>query len=77
MSDRNFMGQKVERAVEVYLDQLVEPKVLEEASLAQITKTLEVLLTRFSQAVTVPEKEDALSQGLRMLAVEMEKGNFE
>ena len=67
---------KVGVVVERYLERLLEPKVIEEASLAQITKMLELLLENgvvgMADGGIGGREEDPVSRGLRELAREME-----
>ena len=67
---------KVRMVIERYLDRLLEPQVIGEASPAQITKTLEMLLENGAGALRYAgelREEDPVSRGLRELAREMER----
>lgn len=69
---------KVGLAIERYLDRIMEPQVLQEANLAQITKVLEMLLDKGAEFGVVyggggEGGEDPVSRGLRELAEEMER----
>ena len=70
-------SEKVRQVIERYLDRLLEPQVVEEANLAQITKTLEMLLENGGALVELPQGQaevDPISLGLMELAREMEVG---
>ena len=70
-------SEKVRQVIERYLDRLLEPQVVEEANLAQITKTLEMLLENGGALVELPRGQaevDPISLGLMELAREMEVG---
>ena len=67
-------SEKVRLVIERYLDRLLEPQVIQEANLAQITKTLEMLLENGGCLFEESRAEmDPVSMGLLELAREMER----
>lgn len=71
---------KVNEIIDVYLDKLLDPKMLSRATPSQLTTALGTLIDKFTMAhtatPTAEDEEDGLSRALREEAERMNDGNI-